>query len=131
MGLIGSPLRLWACSICRCGDPTFSALGKEGYAARGFRLALDWERFDKEDPAVSAEQQVENRSTALGSYSFGERFALLARVPYSVRSLTTAAAGEVRRNDPHERPVGPRDLPPGPALASGMTVVGRRGPRPP
>ena len=28
-----------ACSICRCGDPTFNALGKEGISLPGLRLA--------------------------------------------------------------------------------------------
>jgi hypothetical protein len=79
-----------ACSICRCGDATFNALGKDGYAAQGFRAALDWERFDKDegDPSEEAESQVEKRFTALLSYGFNDRFTLLARVPYSVRDLT-------------------------------------------
>jgi hypothetical protein len=94
--MICSPAAAWACSICRCGDPTFNALGKEGYAARGWRIALDWERFDKDegDPAVEAESQVENRFTGLVSYGFGEHFTLLARVPWSVRDLETSEAGE-------------------------------------
>ena len=78
-----------ACSICRCGDPTFNALGSDGYSARGFRGALDWERFDKEqgDPAEEAEGVVENRFTALLSYGFNDTFALTARVPFSHRSM--------------------------------------------
>jgi hypothetical protein len=85
-----------ACSICRCGDATFNALGKDAYSAKGFRVALDWERFDKDegDPAVEAESQVENRVTALASYGFNEQVTLLARVPYSVRNLTSSAVGE-------------------------------------
>jgi hypothetical protein len=85
-----------ACSICRCGDPTFNALGKEGIQARGLRLALDWERFDKDEgnPAEESEAQVENRFTMLGSYAFNDRFSLNARVPVSHRHLTTSAAGE-------------------------------------
>src|SRR5260221_7366236 len=94
LGLLAPP-RALACSICRCGDPTFNALGKDGYAAQGFRVALDWERFDKDegDPSEEAESQVENRYTALVSYGFGERFTAFARIPYSVRSLTTTAPG--------------------------------------
>jgi len=95
-GLLAVPRSGHACSICRCGDATFNALGKDGYAAQGFRAALDWERFDKDegDPAVEAESQVENRLTALVSYGFSERFTLLARVPYSVRDLTSSSADE-------------------------------------
>jgi len=94
--LLAAPSRLLACSICRCGDPTFNALGKEGFTRPGFRVALDWERFDKTEgnPAEEAESQVENRYTAFVSYGFGERFTLFARVPWSVRNLTSSATGE-------------------------------------
>jgi hypothetical protein len=96
LALLGAPSPAPACSICRCGDPTFNALGKDGYAARGFRAALDWERFDKDegDHAEESESQVENRFTALASYGFGERFTLFARVPYSVRDLQASMPGE-------------------------------------
>jgi hypothetical protein len=128
VGLLASPSRLFACSICRCGDPTFNALGKEGYAARGVRLALDWERFDKEegDPAVSAESQVENRFTALGSYSFGERFAVLARVPYSVRNLTATAPGQDAEKTHTSGLSDPEIYAQVRLWASGMAAVGRR-----
>jgi len=78
-----------ACSICRCGDPTFNALGKEGFHASGLRAALDWERFDKDEgnPALESESQVENRMTALVSYGFNNRLSLSARVPLSWRHL--------------------------------------------
>jgi hypothetical protein len=94
--LLATPRESRACSICRCGDATFNALGKDGYAAHGFRLAFDWERFDKDegDPAEEAESQVENRYTALVSYGFNDRFTLFARVPYSVRDLTGTAPDE-------------------------------------
>ena len=93
---LAAPRESRACSICRCGDATFNALGKDGYAAHGFRLAFDWERFDKDegDPAQEAESQVENRFTALVSYGFNDKLTLFARVPYSVRNLTGTAPGE-------------------------------------
>jgi hypothetical protein len=96
VSLLATPRESRACSICRCGDATFNALGKDGYAAHGFRLAFDWERFDKDegDPAEETESQVENRYTALVSYGFNDRFTLFARVPYSVRDLTGTAPGE-------------------------------------
>jgi hypothetical protein len=96
VALCAAPEAALACSICRCGDPTFSALGKAGFEARGFRLALDWDRFDKDEgnPAEGSESQVENRFTGLVSYGFGERFMLNARVPYSVRNLETSVPGE-------------------------------------
>ena len=89
VALVSPPETALACSICRCGDPTFNALGKAGFNARGFRLAFDWERFDKDEgnPAEESESQVENRFTGLVSYGFSERFMLNARVPVSVRNL--------------------------------------------
>jgi hypothetical protein len=94
--LLALPSVARACSICRCGDATFNALGKDGYAAHGLRGAFDWERFSKDegDPADESESQVENRFTALLSYGFNERFTLFARVPVSVRNLTGTVAGE-------------------------------------
>lgn len=100
-GLVASlsvlaPLPSLACSICRCGDPTFNALGVAAYTTSGLRAALDWERFDKDegDPADEAESQVENRVTMFLSYGFAGRLSLSARIPYSARELTATAAGE-------------------------------------
>jgi hypothetical protein len=83
------------CSICRCGDPTFNALGKEGYVAAGWRLAVDWERFDKQEgpPEGEAEELVENRVTAFASYGFSDRFTLYARLPFSFRSFRQIEEG--------------------------------------
>ena len=86
-----------ACSICRCGDPTFNALGAAICAPGQFRLALDWERFDKENGVsdaasgeiVGRDAEIENRFTLGVAYSFGERFTLVGRVPFSVRRLTS------------------------------------------
>jgi len=78
-----------ACSICRCGDVTFNALGKAGYTSPGLRFALDWERFDKtEGGPGESESQVENRETVLIAYGASDRFLVSARVPYSSRKLT-------------------------------------------
>lgn len=91
-----TPRHASACSICRCGDPTFNALGKEGFTASGFRAALDWERFDKDEgnPAEASESQVENRFTALASYGSGERLMLNLRVPISFRRLEATSPGQ-------------------------------------
>lgn len=96
VALVSVPETALGCSICRCGDPTFNALGKAGFNARGFRLALDWERFDKDEgnPAEESESQVEDRFTGLVSYGFSERFMLNARVPVSVRNLEMSVPGE-------------------------------------
>ena len=95
--------RAWACSICRCGDPTFNALGAGVYAPGRFRLTLDWERFDKEngvsEPGSSVtghDAEIENRFTLGVAYSFGERLTLVGRLPFSMRHLTESGEeGEV------------------------------------
>lgn len=45
-----------ACSICRCGDPTFNALGTDIYKDGAFRVFVDWERFDKEQRIAGEEE---------------------------------------------------------------------------
>src|SRR4029079_14180329 len=95
-----------ACSMCRCGDPTFTALGTDVYYKAGaFRIALDWERVDKEQGLLAAEAEplvkheghahaagreamVENRFTTAFTYSFQERVVAVARVPFSSREIT-------------------------------------------
>ncbi len=103
-GPLLAPPDALACSICRCGDPTFNALGSNVFSSRRFRLAFDWERFDKEQGLFADggapeggrtnghESLVEHRFTALASYGFG-RGALYARVPWSSRDLTEAPLG--------------------------------------
>ena len=99
-----------ACSICRCGDPTFNALGTDVYKEGAFRVSLDWERFDKEQgifgeegvPAAKdaaeggspgREAVIENRLTTALSYTFGERAIAVARVPWSSRSTSETGIG--------------------------------------
>jgi hypothetical protein len=100
-----SPAR--ACSMCRCGDPTFNAFGTDVYADGKLRLALDWQRYDKEqgiagheDGELGGEHEglrsatahhqvdgresaVEDRLTATLSYAFADRLNLVARLPFS------------------------------------------------
>ena len=93
-----------ACSMCRCGDPTFNALGTDVYyKGDAFRVALDWERFDKQQgilpeegaaPVKEAaagpghESQVENRFTTALSYTFRDRVVAVARIPFTSREIT-------------------------------------------
>lgn len=87
---------VFACSICRCGDPTFNALGKEGVSQDGLRLALDWDQTDKTqgNPAQDFDDLHEQRVTVLAAYGFSDRFGVFARVPFSRRELTETAGGE-------------------------------------
>ena len=85
-----------ACSICRCGDPTFNALGKEGAAQTGLRLALEWDQTRKTqgDPAEGLDSLRERRLTLLSAYGLSDRIGLFVRVPFSERDLTETADGE-------------------------------------
>jgi hypothetical protein len=87
----------FACSICRCGDPTFNALGKEGVAQSGLRLALDWDEVAKtQGPPDERESIREQRMTLLAAYGIGEHFDVFARLPYSQRRLEEG--GEAARS---------------------------------
>lgn len=85
----------FACSICRCGDPTFNALGREGVAQTGLRLALDWDQVEKTQGAPDERDSMrEQRLTMLAAYGISDRFDVFARLPYSERRLTETEAGE-------------------------------------
>ena len=90
-----------ACSICRCGDPTFNALGSNVYSSGQFHLAVDWDRFNKtqftmDNGLPGTDHEIENRVTLTVSYSIAERLVLVARVPYSFRNLTTTTSEDSR-----------------------------------
>jgi hypothetical protein len=89
-----APRTVSACSICRCGDPAFNALGLNIYSPNSFRIAFDWDRFDKtqgsnEGGEGASETVLENRFTATVSYTPSEALTLVARLPYSDRTLTS------------------------------------------
>jgi hypothetical protein len=89
----------WACSICRCGDLTFNALGKEGVSQSGLRAALDWDQVRKTqgDPADAFESLRERRTTLLLAYGLSDRFGFFGRLPYSERELTASQGGAQER----------------------------------
>ncbi len=104
MGLLALmvPSPALSCSICRCGDAAFNALGTDIYSPGAFRLAVDWDRFDKtQGPPDESESQIQNSVTFTASYSFGDRVNLVARVPYSFKSLTMTADGMSDVTDTH------------------------------
>jgi hypothetical protein len=107
------------CSICRCGDPTFNALGTDVYKEGALRVSLDWERFDKEQGILPGEEGaaaarhdghagtdlgreavVENRLTTALSYTFGERAVAVARIPWSSRHTSEVGGGLVGETAP-------------------------------
>jgi hypothetical protein len=108
-----------ACSVCRCGDPTFNALGTSIFTQGQFRLALDYESLEKtqgtdtdhheaEALAASAglgafplphgdeehggrEELTERRMILTASYGFSERFQAVARIPWSRREISSTS----------------------------------------
>ncbi len=83
--------RAAACSMCRCSDPVFSALGQGLYTQFGFHVALDWYRLDQSQGAgEDFEAQVRNTVAATLSYSWRERLTFVAQIPYTFNQLTEA-----------------------------------------
>ncbi len=85
-----------ACSICRCGDPTFNALGKEGISLPGFKLALDWDEVGKTQGTRDDEfsDVLEHRMTLLAAWAPSDRFSFFFRLPYAERGLVEIEDGE-------------------------------------
>ena len=80
-----------ACSICRCGDPTFNSLGAETHTGSGLYLAFDVDRVAKSQGSGDEHESiVEYRETATFLYGVSDRLLLSARLPYSQRDLTAA-----------------------------------------
>jgi len=98
--LLAAPRAAHACSICRCGDATFNALGKDVTSEPGFRFAFDIDRFSKtQGPPEAQDSIVEDRYTAVGAYTLGNRALLVARVPFAQRSLDERVGDEVEHSD--------------------------------
>lgn len=104
-----------ACSMCRCGDPTYSMIGSQIFMPKRLRLGFDVERFSKDQAAehehgalehehaapehdadahAEREEQIEERYTFSLGYTAGKRLTLVARVPISHRAITTADVTE-------------------------------------
>jgi hypothetical protein len=96
--IIALPRAAAACSMCRCSDPVFSALGEGLYSYGGFQVALDWTRLDQSQGAgPEFEEQVRNSLVATISYGWHERLTFVAQVPYTFNHLTED--GEVETAD--------------------------------
>lgn len=109
-----------ACSVCRCGDPTFNALGTNVFARGQFQIAFDVERLEKEQGADAPESTSlpallearltptplghedmedhagretlkETRLVLTASYAFSDRFRAVVRLPWSRRELSSTA----------------------------------------
>ena len=83
-----------ACSICRCGDPTYNALGNDGIGQEGWRLAVDGDRVEKtQGGGAEQESLTEQRATLLVAYGLTERLGAFLRVPVSRRELVSHEDG--------------------------------------
>lgn len=89
-----------ACSICRCGDPTFNALGKDGIALPGLKLALDWDELEKSQGSVDGEfsEVLEHRTTLMAAWTPSERLGFFLRVPFATRDLVEIEDGVSERS---------------------------------
>jgi hypothetical protein len=87
--VLANPAASLACSVCRCEDPAFSALGLDIFNPGRFHLALDWDRYRKEQGTGDHEERlVEDRLTVTASYAISGRVTLIGRLPFSWRDLT-------------------------------------------
>ena len=82
-----------ACSICHCGDPTYSLFGSQIFVPNTWSLGVDADRYSKdqvgeEDP-TQREEETENRITLSAAYSIRRRLTLVARLPIADRTITT------------------------------------------
>lgn len=90
-----------ACSLCHCGDPTYTLVGSQIFEPKALRVGLDFDRYAKDqvseaDPALR-EVETEYRTTLSLSYSLRRRLTLLARVPIANRSLETGGESQSLR----------------------------------
>ncbi len=86
---LAAPRAARACSMCRCSDPVFSALGEGLYTYGGFQVAVDWNRLNQSQGAgPDFEAQVRNSITTTISYGWRERLTFVAQVPYTFNHLT-------------------------------------------
>jgi hypothetical protein len=82
-----------ACSICHCGDPTYSLVGSQIFVPNTWSVGLDADRYSKdqvseEDPS-QREQEDESRITFSAAYSIRRRLTLIARLPIADRTIST------------------------------------------
>lgn len=85
--LTASPLA-WACSTCKCADPTITLLGSEKAFSGRTRLGLDllW-RSDEQGSASNRQRSEETRSTLGLAFSPTERLTLAVQLPYVDKTL--------------------------------------------
>ncbi len=95
LALALAPRASEACSMCRCGDPTFSLIGSQIFVPKTWHLGLDAGRYAKdqvaEDEPGTREKEVEDRLVLSVSRTFGSRLTLVAQLPFAHRTITTSS----------------------------------------
>lgn len=90
-----------ACSMCHCGDPTYTLVGSQIFLPKTLRLGLDFDRYSKdqvsEEDASLREAETEYRTTFSLSYSLRRRLTVVARLPIANRSIETGGTTQSLR----------------------------------
>lgn len=90
-----------ACSMCTCGDPTYTLVGSQIFLPKALRIGVDFDRYSKdqvsEEDASLREAQTEYRTTFSVGYSVHRRLTLLARMPIANRTIEMDGVSESLR----------------------------------
>jgi hypothetical protein len=91
--LLAAPSRVDACSMCHCGDPTFTLVGSQIFVPNQWWISLDGGRYEKTtgvtgEPGVS-ESETEDRYTFSLTRSFGRGVTLVAQLPIADKTVVS------------------------------------------
>jgi outer membrane putative beta-barrel porin/alpha-amylase len=93
LALALEPRATEACSMCRCGDPTFSLVDSQLFVPKLWHFGLDTGRYAKdqvaEADALTREKEEEDRVTLSVSRTLGRRLTLVGQLPFTHRTITT------------------------------------------
>ena len=91
--LLAVPGAGFACSMCHCGDAAFTLVGSQVFVPGAWHAGLDADRFEKdqvsEDLLGAREKEEEDRVTLSLTRTVRKRLTLIARLPFSHRTITT------------------------------------------
>jgi hypothetical protein len=91
---LAAPRGASACSMCRCGDPTFTLVGSQVFVPNMWHVGLDVDRYAKDQVAEDGpglrEKEVDDRLTLSASYGVGQRLTFVGRLPFSNRTISGA-----------------------------------------
>ncbi len=81
-----------ACSMCRCGDPTFALVGSQLFVPNTWHVGFDVDRFEKDQIGEEGgrEREVDQRYTLGATYTAGRALTFAVRLPFSGRTITSS-----------------------------------------